>query len=194
MYYIKLLLSTSATQIFDLELFIWLPWAHVARLISCPCLCFPVETSSQKVTRHFGQNIPKLFLSLERWPWWLVTLVEAILQMFMAWTGVVRGTILCSFMTCQEGQGSHLRFRLTKSDDFIPTISIWVSDFDHVVRWSQEPRWISPDNDNVLLQGTMAERDVLVSRAGTRWGTRWLLNIGLYGVTNFDFAIVSIFE
>jgi hypothetical protein len=164
---------TSATQIFDVELLIRLTWAYVARLITCPCLWFLVETSSQNLTRHLIENMRDFFLDLERWPRRLLTMVEAFWQMFMSPSGIVLATILCSFMTCQSRQGSLLRFTLIFWQNYFGLsrfLKFWGSKFLSVKSWSREPRRIISVWDDDYLYWTCAEGDAGVSRAGTRWG------------------------
>jgi hypothetical protein len=169
MYYIKLLVLTSASQIFDLELFIRLMWAYVARLITCTCLWHPVENFSQNETRHFIENMRDFFFGLERWPRRLVTMVKPFLQTFTSPLGIMLATILCSFLTFHSWEGFHLRFTLIFSWLFPDDFYFWVTKFHSVRRWSREPRSFMTIWDNVALHWIIAKGDDKVSLAGTRW-------------------------
>jgi hypothetical protein len=179
MYYTKLLVTTSAVQIFDLHLFIRLRWAYVASLSPGSCLWLLVKNFSQNLTRHYIEIMRNFFSNLERWPRSPSTLAETFLQMFMAPSRVMLGTILCSFMTCQSGQGFHHCFILIFGP-FLFCLSrflqFWGSKFPSVKRGSREPRRIMTIWGHGALHGTSAEGADVVSRAGTRWGAWWLLH------------------
>ena len=168
MFYIKLLVLTSASQIFDLELFIRLMWAYVARLITCTCLWHLVENFSQNQTRHFIENMRDFFFGLERWPHWLVTMVEPFWQMFTSPLGIMLATILCSFMTFHSWQGFHLRFTLIFSVRFRLVFLPLGPQFHSVRRWSRQPRSFMTIWDNVTIHWIVTKGDDKVSRAETR--------------------------